>query len=74
MSDYIKREDAIWAIFNATTDKTIEGTRRITDCVTAIKNIPPADVVDVVRCKDCKYGEVDNADFPNQYLCHQIIF
>lgn len=30
----------------------------------------PKDLVDVVRCKDCKYGEVDNADFPNQYLCH----
>lgn len=27
-------------------------------------------MVEVVRCKDCKYGEVDNADFPNQYLCH----
>lgn len=31
---------------------------------------PAADVVEVVRCKDCKYGEIDNAeDFPNQYLC-----
>lgn len=28
------------------------------------------DLVEVVRCKDCKYGEVDNADFPNQYFCN----
>lgn len=54
-TDCIKREDAIWAIINATTDKTIDGTRRLTDCVTTIKNIPSADVVEVVRCKDCKY-------------------
>ena len=23
----------------------------------------------IVRCKECKYGEVDDADFPNQYFC-----
>lgn len=23
----------------------------------------------VVRCKDCKYGEIDDEDFPDQYLC-----
>ncbi len=33
-------------------------------------NAPTIDAVPVVRCKDCKYGEVDNADFPEQYLCH----
>ena len=49
MSDYIKREDAIdavtheWQIFNG---------------VLAIEYIPPADVVEVVRCKDC-----NNADY-----------
>lgn len=32
---------------------------------------PTADVVEVVRCKDCKYGEVDDADFPDQYFCNQ---
>ena len=35
-----------------------------------IEQLATADVVEVVRCKDCKYGEVDNADFPNQYLCN----
>ena len=27
-------------------------------------------VQDLVRCKNCKYGEIDNEDFPTQYLCH----
>ena len=38
--------------------------------VMSIADVPTADVVEVVRCKDCKYGEVDDADFPDQYLCH----
>ena len=25
---------------------------------------------EIVRCKDCEYGEVDDNGFPNQYLCH----
>ena len=36
-----------------------------------IEQLPTADVVEVVRCKDCKYGEVDDADFPDQYFCNQ---
>jgi len=28
------------------------------------------DIVEVVRCKDCKYSEIDNPDFPDQYLCN----
>ena len=35
-----------------------------------IKNQPTVDAVEVVRCKDCKYGEVDDVDIPSQYLCH----
>ena len=35
----------------------------------AILDAPAADVAPVVRCRDCKYGEVDDADFPAQYLC-----
>ena len=27
-------------------------------------------VTAIVRCKDCKYGEVDDADLPTQYLCN----
>ena len=57
MSDYIKREDAVRAVVDAKTgkDKTIDGTRQVTDCLRRIKAIPSADVVEVVRCKDCIY-------------------
>ena len=26
--------------------------------------------VPVVRCRECKQGEVDDPDFPDQYYCH----
>lgn len=35
-----------------------------------LRESPTVDAVEVVRCKDCKYGEVDNTDFRDQYLCH----
>lgn len=59
MSDYIKREDAVRAVVDAKTgkDKTIDGTRQVTDCLRRIKAIPSADVVEVVRCKDCEYWD-----------------
>ena len=40
------------------------------DAIDMIEDAPAADVAPVVRCKDCKYGEVDNEDFHDQYLCH----
>lgn len=46
MSDYIKREDAI---------KTLEGWKISGEMILA--TVPPADVVEVVRCKDCKYWQ-----------------
>jgi len=57
-TDYIKREDAIRAVVNAKTGKhkVVDGTRQVTDCMRRIKDIPSADVVKVVRCKDCLHG------------------
>ena len=48
--EYIKREDAIkeantWSMFG---DDNLES---------RLKGLPSADVVEVVRCKDCKYCE-----------------
>ena len=28
------------------------------------------DAVEVVRCRECKQGEIDDPDFPDQYYCH----
>ena len=57
MSDYIKREDAItaleeWAV-NLINPKFIVKE----DAICALKDIPSADVVEVVRCKDCIHND-----------------
>lgn len=37
-----------------------------------LDKVPTADVVEVVRCKDCKHGEVDDPDnFPDLHYCHE---
>ena len=35
-----------------------------------IEDAPTVDAVEVVRCRECKKGEVDDPDFPDQYYCH----
>lgn len=34
-----------------------------------IDDVPTADVVEVVRCRNCLHGEIDDPVFPNQYFC-----
>ena len=34
-----------------------------------LNNAPTIGAVPVVRCKDCKQGEIDDPDFPDQYYC-----
>ena len=50
-------------------DWSVTGGTAIRLICTAVNQAPTVDAVPVVRCKDCKYGEVDDADFPAQYLC-----
>ena len=35
-----------------------------------IRKRPTVDAVEVVRCRECNQGEVDDPDFPDQYYCH----
>lgn len=59
MSDYIKREDAISIIRR----RCKKYTTICVAAVTELQDLPPADVVEVVRCKDCKHldkGENDS--------------
>lgn len=37
--------------------------------VVEVLKAPAVDAVEVVRCKDCKHGEIDDPDFPYQYYC-----
>ena len=35
-----------------------------------VKTAPAVDAVEVVRCKVCKHGDIDDPVFPCQYYCH----
>ena len=36
-----------------------------------LDRMPTIDAMPMVRCKDCKWGEIDDPeDFPDQYYCH----
>lgn len=48
MDEYIKREDALDAVLFA-----LVGTGYQSTAIDAIKDVPTADVVEAVRCKDC---------------------
>ena len=48
-------EDASWAKEN---------------CLAEIEAAQTVDAVPVVRCRECKQGEVDDPDFPEEYYCH----
>ena len=54
MSDYIRREDALKAVDDIVCDA--DDAERTCD---RIIDLPSADVVPVVRCKDCKYSRKD---------------
>lgn len=73
MNDYISRQDALNEMAEAECGLEYE---KCTDCtcqyIGRIRDIPTADVVDVVRCKDCKWFNnigcaikiVDDSDKP----------
>ena len=75
MSDYIKREDAVRTMTGKpiiVNQGNVEAVTRIyEEFVKRIDDIPAADVVEVVRCKDCKHKPIkDDRDswpiFPNE--------
>ena len=35
------------------------------------KEMQTVDAVPVVRCRDCKQGEIYDPDFPDEYYCHE---
>ena len=58
MDEYIKREDAISAVCFGCNLEFSDRHCEPPDCEIrhAINAVPSADVVEVVRCKDCKYN------------------
>ena len=71
MADYIKREDAlneavsIYIEYFDTDTGYVEEDEDLCVRVSVLKQIPSADVVEVVRCKDCKHFEENHFDALN---------
>ena len=69
MDDYIKRSDAVHALCKAVhkddgeipcenqTASCLWNRTRVCDYAREIDALPSADVVEVVRCKDCRHGD-----------------
>ena len=55
MSKYIELDTAITSAISAVHDQVTA-----VDIVTALEEAPTADVVEVVRCRDCKWCDVEN--------------
>ena len=74
MKDYIKREEALRQIFleamGHNFDFNAEYMEIFMSAKRAIKNTPAADVVEVVRCKDCKHAIiVDDVFHEDEVVC-----
>lgn len=59
MNDYIDRKDLINSIGKDTAPFTVSMVFR------HIRNAPAADVVEVVRCKDCQFWQNNNGGYPH---------
>lgn len=78
MSDYIKREDAIEEICKGCNEQYSEEPCEPSDCsiIQRLANILSADVVEVVRCKDCRFFDSagcameDVVVYPNDYCSY----
>ncbi len=65
---YIERDEAVKAIVEHPSN-IAPFTRK---AIEAIKNLPTADVVEVVRCKDCKHFTIDEGDCLGNCNCQRI--
>ena len=55
MTDYIRREDALFALRKAERGGSMTALTRLERAYAEIRGMPAADVAEVVRCKDCKH-------------------
>lgn len=71
MSDYIKREDAIQAVkdnsYSLNDDELIEVNGF--GAIDSINELPSADAIEVVRCKDCKYLKPYTSQYGSGQFC-----
>ena len=53
MAEYIEREDALFALRKAERGGSMTALTRLERAYAEIREMPAADVAEVVRCKDC---------------------
>lgn len=56
MANFIRREDALFALRKAERGGSMTALTRLERAYAEIREMPAADVVPVVRCKDCIYN------------------
>lgn len=67
MANFIRREDALFALRKAERGGSMTALTRLERAYAEIRGMPAADVVPVVRCKDCKHRtEFGNCGHPRQ--------
>ena len=71
MAEYIERQGAI-SILNAKSDMALGTPKQCFAAAAAmLEKLPAADVVEVVRCKDCKYYDKGICYYPTvKYVAH----
>lgn len=55
MADYIRREDALFALRKAERGGSMTALTWLERAYAEIREMPAADVAEVVRCRDCEY-------------------
>lgn len=70
MADYIRREDALFALRKAERGGSMTALTRTERAYAEIREMPAADVVPVVRCRDCEHAErYERTDGTEGYYC-----
>lgn len=59
MADFIRREDALFALRKAERGGSMTALTRLERAYAEIREMPAADVAEVVRCKDCELWDSD---------------
>ena len=57
MADYIRRDDAMFALRKAERGGSMTALTRLERAYAEIREMPAADVAEVVRCKDCRHSK-----------------
>lgn len=57
MDDYIRRDDALFALRKAERGGSMTALTRLERAYAEIREMPAADVAEVVRCKDCRHSK-----------------